>query len=151
MLHDLFEHNTDYLMSCPTGVLLLHAGAAAAGLTLTAAQNVILLEPFVSSGDENQAFARCHRMGQRNQVKCYILYMKDTIEERMLAYREKESQFAKKKNKKKKRDGGKDEEEEGGEDVEEENDLSVLSDNRKEQINNDKLFFICGLSETNSL
>ena len=77
--------------------------------------------------------------------------MKDTIEERMLAYREKESQFAKKKNKKKKRDGGKDEEEEGGEDVEEENDLSVLSDNRKEQINNDKLFFICGLSETNSL
>ena len=24
-LHDLFEHNTDYLMSCPTGVLLLHA------------------------------------------------------------------------------------------------------------------------------
>ena len=80
----------------------------------------------------------------------HILYMKDTIEERMLAYREKESQFAKKK--KKKRDGGKDEEEEEeGEEVEEENDLSVLSDNRKEQINNDKLFFICGLSETNSL
>ena len=23
-LHNLFEHNTDYLMSCPTGVLLLH-------------------------------------------------------------------------------------------------------------------------------
>ena len=44
-------------------VLLLHSGAAAAGLTLTCAQNVILLEPFVSSGDENQAFARCHRMG----------------------------------------------------------------------------------------
>ena len=24
-LHNLFEHNTDYLMFCPTGVLLLHA------------------------------------------------------------------------------------------------------------------------------
>ena len=28
MLHNLFEHNTDYLISCPTGVMLLHALSA---------------------------------------------------------------------------------------------------------------------------
>eukprot|EP00943_MAST-04B_sp_MAST-4B-sp1_P009028 g9028.t1 len=126
-------------------VLLLHAGAAAAGLTLTCAQNVVLLEPFISSGDENQAFARCHRMGQRNQVKCFILYMKDTIEERMLAYRERESQFAK--NDKNVSTNYSNSSSTKRSDDGNENDLSVLSDLKKEHISNNKLFYICGLAE----
>ena len=39
-------------------VLLLHAGAAAAGLTLIAAQHVFLLEPFIDRGMELQAVRR---------------------------------------------------------------------------------------------
>jgi SNF2 family DNA or RNA helicase len=102
-------------------VFLLHAGAAAAGLTLTAAQNVILLEPFVKAGDEKQAFARCHRMGQTKHVNTYVLYMKHSIEERMLAYRKQENQFA-----------------------EDANDLSVLSSCDAEVVNRTKLQFLLG-------
>ena len=134
-------------------VLLLHSGAAAAGLTLTCAQNVILLEPFVSSGDENQAFARCHRMGQRNDVKCFILYMKDSIEERMLAYRTKESQFAKRgADVATTRSSSMSSSAQAGNSSDficqrDESDLSVLSDLKKERINDAKLFFLCGLRE----
>ena len=56
--------------------IVLHAGAAAAGLTLTAAQNVILLEPFLKRGDELQAVARVHRIGQTRQTKVYVMHMK---------------------------------------------------------------------------
>ena len=59
--------------------IVLHAGAAAAGLTLTAAQNVILLEPFLRQGDELQAAARCHRIGQTKQTTCFTLYMKGAL------------------------------------------------------------------------
>ena len=107
-------------------VFLLHAGAAAAGLTLTAAQHVILLEPFVKAGDEAQAFARCHRMGQTKHVHTYVMYMKDSIEERMLAYREHENQFA---------------QESGGQ-------LSVLSRFENETVNTNKLRFLLGVSST---
>jgi hypothetical protein len=58
--------------------MVLHAGAGAAGLTLTAAQNVILLEPFLKRGDELQAVARVHRIGQTKKTKVYILFMKGT-------------------------------------------------------------------------
>ncbi|XXQ29804.1 RING-type domain-containing protein [Plasmodiophora brassicae] len=74
-------------------VLLLHAGMAAAGLTLTAASHVILLEPFDIAGLEAQALNRCHRIGQTRDVSCEVLYLQGTIEERMLAHRRHESQF----------------------------------------------------------
>jgi hypothetical protein len=68
-------------------VFLLHAGAAAAGLTLVAARHVILLEPFDKPGQELQALNRCHRIGQARPVTCAIYYAQRTLEERLLAYR----------------------------------------------------------------
>jgi len=69
-------------------VFLLHAGAAAAGLTLVAAQHVFLLEPFDKPGLELQALNRCHRIGQSQPVACTIYYARRTVEERALAFRE---------------------------------------------------------------
>ena len=68
-------------------VFLLHAGAAAAGLTLVAAQHVFLLEPFDVPGQELQALNRCHRIGQTEKVSCTVYYAPRTAEERLLAYR----------------------------------------------------------------
>lgn len=50
-------------------VFVLHAGQAGAGLTLTIARTLILLEPFASPGDEAQAMNRCHRIGQTRSVQ----------------------------------------------------------------------------------
>lgn len=74
-------------------VLLLHAGTAAAGLTLTQADLVILLEPFLSPGDEAQAANRVHRIGQARTVRCVTYFVRDTVEERLLAYRRRQTAF----------------------------------------------------------
>lgn len=68
-------------------VLVLHAGTAAAGLTLTCAHHVFLLEPFFKRGEELQAMNRCHRIGQDQPVSCTTYYTKGTLEERLLAFR----------------------------------------------------------------
>jgi len=68
-------------------VLLLHAGVAAAGLTLTMAHHAYLLEPFLTLGDELQAMNRCHRIGQEHEVRTVTFYVRGTVEERLLAYR----------------------------------------------------------------
>lgn len=68
-------------------VFLLHAGAAAAGLTLVAAQHVFLMEPFSTPGQELQALNRCHRIGQTRPVTCTTYYCERTVEERLLAFR----------------------------------------------------------------
>jgi SNF2 family DNA or RNA helicase len=70
---------------CPC--FLLHAGTAAAGLTLTAAQHVFLLEPFGSEGEQLQAMNRTHRIGQTKQVFCTTLFMRGSVEERTLWHR----------------------------------------------------------------
>lgn len=76
-------------------VFLLHAGAAAAGLTLVAAQHVFLMEPFSTPGQELQALNRCHRIGQTRPVTCTTYYCERTVEERLLAFRALEhAQFA---------------------------------------------------------
>lgn len=74
-------------------VLLLHAGSAAAGLTLTQADLVVLLEPFLSPGDEAQAANRVHRIGQTREVRCVTYYVEDTVEERLLAFRRRQHEF----------------------------------------------------------
>ena len=74
-------------------VLLLHAGTAAAGLTLTHADLVILLEPFLSPGDEAQAANRVHRIGQTRAVRCVTYFVRGTVEERLLAFRERQAEF----------------------------------------------------------
>ena len=74
-------------------MLLLHAGSAAAGLTLTQADLVVLLEPFLSPGDEAQAANRVHRIGQTRPVRCVTYFVEGTVEERLLAFRTRQREF----------------------------------------------------------
>ncbi len=74
-------------------VILVSMGTGAAGLTLTAASTVYLLEPTHSPADEAQALNRAHRIGQRRPVRCLILFCKGTVEERMLAARRRADNF----------------------------------------------------------
>jgi len=73
----------------PNPVLIIQAGAAASGLTLTKASRMFLMEPFSRQEEEKQAFARCHRFGQTKHVhvKCY--YTPVSTESRMLDWRKK--------------------------------------------------------------
>ena len=75
-------------------VFVLHVGAAAAGLTLTAANTMYLLEPFLNESDEAQATNRCHRIGQARACKSVTYYTVGTVEERLLAYRQHERMAA---------------------------------------------------------
>ena len=63
-----------------------------AGLDLTAANYVILLDPWWNPAVENQAADRVHRIGQKNPVTVYRLIAADTVEERVIElHREKKA------------------------------------------------------------
>jgi hypothetical protein len=68
-------------------VLVDQAGAAASGLTLTAASKLFLMEPFSRQEEEMQAYARCHRYGQTNNVHVKVYYVPVTVESRLLEWR----------------------------------------------------------------
>jgi len=65
----------------PVFILSLKAGGT--GLNLTAADTVILYDPWWNPAVEDQAMDRAHRIGQINPVFVYKLVTKDTIEERI--------------------------------------------------------------------
>jgi E3 ubiquitin-protein ligase SHPRH len=60
---------------------------------LTHADLVILLEPFLSPGDEAQAANRAHRIGQTRPVRCVTYFVRGTVEERLLAFRARQREF----------------------------------------------------------
>jgi hypothetical protein len=72
-------------------VLIVQAGAAASGLTLTAACKMFFLEPFVCYEEEQQAYARCHRYGQTNAVHAKVYITPVSIESRLLEWRKQAS------------------------------------------------------------
>lgn len=63
---------------------LISLKAGGTGLNLTAADYVIILDPWWNPAVENQAADRAHRIGQRRPVTIYRLIAKDTVEERVL-------------------------------------------------------------------
>ncbi len=65
------------------GVLVSQIEAGGVGLNLQAASVVILTEPQWKSTTEDQAIARCHRMGQARPVEVYRLLAQDSVDERM--------------------------------------------------------------------
>ncbi|KAL7547448.1 hypothetical protein ACHAWF_010744 [Thalassiosira exigua] len=69
-------------------VLVVQAGAAASGLTLTKASKMFLMEPFSRQEEEQQAYARCHRYGQQNDVHVKIYYAPVSVESRLLCWRQ---------------------------------------------------------------
>jgi hypothetical protein len=72
-------------------VLIVQAGAAASGLTLTAACKMFFLEPFVRQEEEQQAYARCHRYGQVNPVHAKVYFTPVSVESRLLEWRKQEA------------------------------------------------------------
>ena len=68
---------------------LLHAGSAAAGLTLVDAQTVILLEPLLNPAIELQAVGRVRRIGQKLPTRVIKLAVKGTVDERVATLCEK--------------------------------------------------------------
>jgi SNF2 family DNA or RNA helicase len=64
-------------------VMVLSLLAGGEGITLTAADVVILYDRWWNPATEDQAIARAHRIGQTDPVTAYILEAKNTIEERL--------------------------------------------------------------------
>lgn len=69
-------------------VFLISLKAGGFGLNLTAATNVIHLDPWWNPAAEDQASDRAHRLGQTKPVTIYRLVAKGTIEEQMLSLHE---------------------------------------------------------------
>ena len=72
--------------SAPFFLVSLKAGGT--GLNLTAASYVVLLDPWWNPAVEDQAADRAHRIGQRSAVTVYRLYVRGTVEEKVLALHE---------------------------------------------------------------
>ncbi|HSF48786.1 MAG TPA: C-terminal helicase domain-containing protein, partial [Burkholderiales bacterium] len=65
-------------------LFLISLRAGGFGLNLTAADYVIIADPWWNPAVEDQAAARAHRMGQERPVTVYRLVMKGSIEERIM-------------------------------------------------------------------
>jgi superfamily II DNA or RNA helicase len=63
---------------------LLSLKAGGVGINLTAAEYVILFDPWWNPAVESQAVDRSHRIGQKNKVIVYKLIVKGTVEEKIL-------------------------------------------------------------------
>jgi superfamily II DNA or RNA helicase len=75
-------------------VMLLSLKAGGVGLNLTAADTVILLDPWWNPAVERQAIDRAHRIGQDQPVFVYRLVVEGSIEERMLALQQRKAALA---------------------------------------------------------
>lgn len=73
-------------------VLVVQAGAAASGLTLTRSSKLFLLEPFSRQEEEQQAYARLHRYGQTKDVHVKIYYAPVSVESRLLFWRKRSTE-----------------------------------------------------------
>ncbi|MBI4598769.1 hypothetical protein HY734_01065 [Candidatus Uhrbacteria bacterium] len=69
-------------------VFLLSLRAGGTGLTLTAADTVILFDPWWNPMTERQAMDRAHRIGQTKVVNVYKMVTKESVEEKILALQE---------------------------------------------------------------
>ncbi|KAF5586287.1 DNA repair RAD16 [Fusarium subglutinans] len=67
-----------------TKVMLVSLRAGNAGLNLTAASRVIIMDPFWNPYIEMQAVDRAYRIGQQQEVKVYRILTKETVEDRIV-------------------------------------------------------------------
>lgn len=70
------------------GVFLLSLKAGGVALNLTAADYVIIFDPWWNPAVEAQAIDRTHRIGQTKKVIAYKMVLADSIEEKMLKLQE---------------------------------------------------------------
>ena len=74
-------------------IFLLSLKAGGVGINLTAADYVILFDPWWNPAIESQAVDRSHRIGQTKKVMVYKLIVKDTIEEKILELQNKKKEL----------------------------------------------------------
>lgn len=74
-------------------VMLVSLRAGNAGLNLTSATRVIIMDPFWNPYIEMQAVDRAYRIGQQNEVKVYRILTKDTVEDRIVDLKEKKQEM----------------------------------------------------------
>ncbi|KAK7749626.1 hypothetical protein SLS53_000204 [Cytospora paraplurivora] len=69
-------------------VMLVSLTAGNSGLNLTAASQVIILEPFWNPYVEEQAIDRAHRIGQKREITVHRVLIANTVEDRILRLQE---------------------------------------------------------------
>jgi len=75
-------------------VFLISLMAGNAGLNLTAADYVFLVDPWWNKAVEQQAIDRTHRIGQQKNVFAYKMVCKDTIEEKIMLLQQRKKKLA---------------------------------------------------------
>jgi len=75
-------------------VFLISLKAGGLGLNLTAADYVVLLDPWWNPAVEAQAIDRTHRIGQTRRVFAYRIVARETVEERILELQQKKKRLA---------------------------------------------------------
>ena len=71
-----------------TRVLLLSLRSGNAGLTLTCANHIIIMDPFWNPYVEDQAMGRAHRIGQEREVHVHRVLIEGTVESRIMELQE---------------------------------------------------------------
>jgi len=74
-------------------IMLVSLKAGNSGLNLTAASQVIILDPFWNPYIEEQAIDRAHRIGQRRAVQVHRILVPSTVEDRIIALQEKKREL----------------------------------------------------------
>ncbi|MFY1633851.1 SNF2-related protein [Solwaraspora sp. WMMB335] len=74
-------------------VFLISLKAGGFGLNLTEADYCILLDPWWNPATEAQAVDRAHRIGQTSNVMVYRMVAKDTIEEKVMALKQRKAEL----------------------------------------------------------
>ncbi|KAF5018422.1 hypothetical protein F66182_9596 [Fusarium sp. NRRL 66182] len=74
-------------------VMLVSLRAGNAGLNLTAASRVIIMDPFWNPYIEMQAVDRAYRIGQQKEVKVYRILTKGTVEDRIVDLQNKKKEI----------------------------------------------------------
>lgn len=84
---------TDFRDSDKPKVMLVSLRAGNAGLNLTAATRVIIMDPFWNPYIEMQAIDRTYRIGQRNEVQVYRILTEETVEGRIVELQKKKKKM----------------------------------------------------------
>ncbi len=75
-------------------LFLVSLKAGGVGINLTAADSVILFDPWWNPAVEAQAVDRAHRIGQNRNVTAFRLIVRDSVEEKILSLQEKKKLLA---------------------------------------------------------
>ncbi len=75
-------------------VFLISLKAGGAGLNLTKADYVYIIDPWWNPAVENQAIDRCYRIGQEKHIIAYRMICKDTVEEKIVNIQTRKKQIA---------------------------------------------------------